>query len=221
MPGVGPDLRLAGRGVGPDHLIGHVDHGVFVAQPGEDPLHRVPLFARRIQAACRISSIIGLNGPHLRRTRRRFLPRLRSSRGHRLDHRTQPDAVLAFRRTPGQPSTGIPGGSPSTNILPPQAIPRGSNATNTGPTTAPGAVTTDQQLRSLRAGRITRSCSTVPDTPCGTRPTPSCPADCRVLRQAAGRVRGSGSSGTENPPLAQRGLMRALISYPDWRAHPR
>jgi hypothetical protein len=49
VPGLGPDLGFTGRDVGADHLVRHVDHAVLVDQSAEDPLHRVPLLARRVE----------------------------------------------------------------------------------------------------------------------------------------------------------------------------
>jgi hypothetical protein len=129
--------------------IRHVGHAVLVDQPVEDPLDRVPLFARRVQVCSRISSMTGL-------IRSNFdARRCTCARAH----------VRASRH-------GHPGGSPrrarpatsvaserslchSTRSRPTATLQPRSNPTNTSTLTAPGAVRTNEHPRSHHTDRTT------------------------------------------------------------------
>src|SRR5262245_58946659 len=103
-----PDLRLADRDISTNHLIRHINHRVLGDQPIEDPLHRMPLFPRRIQVSTQDYVDHWLERVQLRRPRGWLLPRRRPRRRQRLDDRAPSNVVLTLRRTLRHPRTGIP-----------------------------------------------------------------------------------------------------------------
>jgi hypothetical protein len=159
MPGLGPDLRLADRDIGANHLIRHINHGVLGDQPIEDPSHRMPLFPRCIKVSTQDSVDHRLERIQPRRPRRRLLPRRWPCRRQRLDYRAATDVVLALQSARRHPRTGIPADRRvklylrrwrhrrsliwSTTHPPTARNPLRSHATNTPTVTSDGAVNTD------------------------------------------------------------------------------
>ena len=107
-PGRRAQLRFPLRHVGSHHRIRHVGHAVLVEQPVIDPLHRVPLLARRAEILPQNRVDHRLERVQLRRPAR-IAPALRwPRRRQRLLHRAPPDVVLALDRPPRQPGTSVP-----------------------------------------------------------------------------------------------------------------
>lgn len=101
-PGLDPDLLTPVSDVATDHLVRDLVRTVLVEKPLEDPLHRVPLLARRIQVGPQHLVDQRLVGIQPRRPRRKLLPGLRPGRRQRLLHRQEPDTVLPLKSTARQ-----------------------------------------------------------------------------------------------------------------------
>jgi hypothetical protein len=83
-PGLEPDLLTPVSDVSTDHLVRDLVRTVLVEKPLEDPLHRVPLLARRVQVGPQHLVDQRLVRIQPRRPRWKLLPRLRPGRRQRF-----------------------------------------------------------------------------------------------------------------------------------------